>query len=40
MHYKNKMFNYNIEQAVDAYNLKEKANEAFEKVVENDDNNL
>ena len=36
----NKMFNYNIEQAVDAYNLKEKANEAFEKVIENDDNNL
>jgi hypothetical protein len=36
----NKMFNYNIEQAVDAYNLKEEASKAFEKVIENDDNNL
>jgi hypothetical protein len=36
----NKMFNYNIEQAVDAFNLKEEASKAFEKVVKDDDNNL
>ena len=34
----NKMYNYNIEQAVDAYNLKEKAKIAFEKVLENGNN--
>jgi len=35
----NKMFNYNIEQAVDAYNLKEKAQAAFESVIEDDNQN-
>ena len=34
----NKMYNYNIEQAVDAYNLKDKAKIAFEKVLENGNN--
>lgn len=34
----NKMYNYNIEQAVDAYNLKEKAKVAFDKLVETEDN--
>ena len=32
----NKMFNYTIEQAVDAFNLKEEAKKAFEKVTKND----
>jgi len=38
----NKMYNYTIEEAVDAYNLKEKANVAYENLVGNDnaDNNL
>lgn len=40
----NKMYNYTIEQAVDAYNIKSKAKIAFDKVLEtsntNDDNNL
>ena len=34
----NKMYNYNIEQATDAFNLKEKAKIAFEKVLENGNN--
>jgi len=34
----NKMYNYNIEQAVDAYNLKDKAQTAFKNVVGNNDN--
>jgi len=37
----NKMYNYNIEQAVDAYNLKEKANNAFNELMsENENTNL
>jgi len=32
----NKMYNYNIEQATDAFNLKEEAKKAFEKVTKND----
>ena len=38
----NKMYNYTIEEAVDAYNLKEKANIAYENLIgnENADNNL
>jgi hypothetical protein len=32
------MYNYNIEQAVDAYNLKNKAKVAFEKVMESGNN--
>ena len=38
----NKMYNYTIEEAVDAYNLKEKANIAYENLIGNDnaDNNL
>ena len=38
----NKMYNYTIEEAVDAYNLKEKANVAYENLIGNDnaDNNL
>ena len=38
----NKMYNYTIEQAMDAYNVKENASIAFKKVLENsnDDNNL
>jgi len=34
----NKMYNYNIEQAVDAYNLKNKAKVAFDKVLESGNN--
>ena len=34
----NKMYNYNIEQATDAFNLKEKAKVAFKKVLENGNN--
>ncbi len=34
----NKMYNYNIEQATDAFNLKEKAKIAFKKVLENGNN--
>ena len=34
----NKMYNYNIEQATDAFNLKEKAKIAFEKVLESGNN--
>ena len=36
----NKMYNYNIEQAVDAYNLKEKANNAFNELMNDGSNNL
>ena len=38
----NKMYNYTIADAVDAYNLKEKANIAYEKLLEdkNEDSNL
>lgn len=39
----NKMYNYTIEQAVDAYNIKAKANSAFDKVLEtgkNDNNSI
>jgi hypothetical protein len=32
------MYNYNIEQAVDAYNLKDKAQTAFKKVMESANN--
>ena len=35
----NKMYNYTIEEAVDAYNLKEKANVAYENLVGNDNEN-
>ena len=35
----NKMYNYTIEEAVDAYNLKDKANVAYENLVGNDDDN-
>jgi len=34
----NKMYNYNIEQATDAFNLKDKAQAAFEKVLESGNN--
>ena len=34
----NKMYNYNIEQAVDAYNLKDKAQTAFKNVMESGNN--
>ena len=34
----NKMYNYNIEQAVDAYNLKDKAQTAFKSVMESGNN--
>ena len=38
----NKMYNYTIEEAVDAYNLKDKANAAYENLIgnENANNNL
>lgn len=36
----NKMYNYNIEQAVDAYNLKEKANNAFNELMNDGSSNL
>ena len=38
----NKMYNFTIEEAVDAYNLKDKANAAYENLIgsENADNNL
>ena len=36
----NKMYNYNVEQAVDAYNLKEKANNAFNELMNDGSNNL
>ena len=37
----NKMFNYTIEQAVDAYNLNEASKKAFDNLMtNNDDNNL
>ena len=35
----NKMYNYTIEEAVDAYNVKEKANIAYKEVLENKDDN-
>ena len=35
----NKMYNFTIEEAVDAYNLKTKANIAYEKLVGNDNDN-
>ena len=35
----NKMYNYTIEEAVDAYNLKEKANIAYDNLVGNDNDN-
>ena len=35
----NKMYNYTIEEAVDAYNLKTKANIAYEKLIGNDNDN-
>ena len=35
----NKMYNYTIADAVDAYNLKEKANIAYEKLLENQNEN-
>ena len=35
----NKMYNYTIEQAVDAYNVKENADIAFKKVLENSNDN-
>jgi len=34
----NKMYNYNVEQALDAYNLKEKAAEAYDKLVNDNAN--
>jgi len=34
----NKMYNYNVEQALDAYNLKEKAAEAYDKLVNDNEN--
>jgi len=34
----NKMYNYNVEQALDAYNLKEKASEAYDKLVNGNEN--
>ncbi len=36
----NKMYNYNIEQAVDAYNLKEKANNAYKDLMKDENNNI
>src|SRR5210317_2257602 len=38
----NKMYNYNVEQAVDAYNLKKKADEAYNDLMKdnNEDNSL
>ena len=38
----NKMYNFTVAQAVDAYNLKEKANLSYDKLMKdkNDDNNL
>ena len=33
------MYNYTIEQAVDAYNVKENADIAFKKVLENSNDN-
>ena len=35
----NKMFNYTIEQATDAYNLKYHANKSFENLMKKEDNN-
>ena len=35
----NKMYNYTIEQAVDAYNLNEASKKAYEKLMKDDDNN-
>ena len=35
----NKMYNYTIADAVDAYNLKEKANIAYEKLLESQNEN-
>ena len=35
----NKMFNYTIEQAVDAHNIKEKAKNAWSKMLEKQDDN-
>jgi hypothetical protein len=32
----NKMYNFTIEEAVDAYNLKEKANLAYNKLLESE----
>ena len=36
----NKMYNYNVEQAVDAYNLKEKANNAYNELMNDEDSNI
>ena len=38
----NKMYNYNVEQAVDAYNIKKKADEAYNNLMKdnNEDNSL
>ncbi len=35
----NKMYNFTIEEAVDAYNLKQKANDAYENLIGNDNAN-
>ena len=35
----NKMYNFTIEEAVDAYNLKSKAKVAYENLVGNDNDN-
>ena len=35
----NKMYNFTIAEAIDAYNVKEKAKIAFEKLEENNDGN-
>ena len=35
----NKMYNYNIEQAVDAFNLNEASKKAYEKLMKDNDNN-
>ena len=36
----NKMYNYNVDQAVDAYNLKEKANNAYNELMNDEDSNI
>ena len=35
----NKMYNYTIDEVVDAYNLKKKANESYNEVLGNNDEN-
>ena len=35
----NKMYNYNVEQAVDAFNLNEASKKAYEKLMKDNDNN-